>query len=198
MTGWEHVELDPKFRTLRFDRPDLEMDLGAVGKGYALDRVAVELSAHGVSAAFLSAGQSTYLAVGAPPGEAGWPVHVPVPFDRARQLTTVSLHNQALSTSGNYEKFFELDGQRYCHILDPRTGHPVKGMLQTTVLAALAETSDVLSTTIFVLGPIEGRKLLHEHPGTAAIMITETTVDETGVIAVNWPTKISPWDSIRD
>jgi thiamine biosynthesis lipoprotein len=189
-TGWEYVKLGETNRTVRFLRRKLELDLGAVGKGYALDRVASLLRAHGVEAALVGAGQSTYIAVGAPPGSEGWPVHVPDAHDSVRRLTTVMLCDGALSTSGDSETFFELEGERYGHILDPRTGYPVKGMVQVTVISSRAEVSDVLSTSLFVMGLKEGARLLDEHSGSSALLITDGLAGSE-IHAIDWPASIS-------
>ncbi len=172
-TGWQRVRLDPPARTVRFLVPGIELDLGGIGKGYAVDRVITLLRESGVTAALVGSGSSSLYALGAPPGKSGWTVRVTDPQDRSRTLSTVVLRDQSLSTSGNYEKFFRLNGRIYCHIMDPRTGSPVQGMLQTTVIAPLATDTDALSTTVFVMGVEESARLLDEMPGTAAMFVTD-------------------------
>src|SRR5713226_1951078 len=127
-TGWQHVRLDKQTRSVLFLTRGIELDLGGIGKGYALDCVARVLREAGVTAALISSGSSSIYAIGAPPGKAGWPVRVPDPMDRTRIVSTVVLKDQSLSTSGSYEKFFRLNGRTYCHIMDPRTGRPIEGM----------------------------------------------------------------------
>src|SRR5262249_42635422 len=119
--GWQNVVLDPTARTGRFTAPGVELDLGAIGKGYAVDRVVAVLKEAGVTSALVDAGSSTLYALGAPPDKPGWTVRVPRPGNRTQTLTTVLLSNQSLSTSGSYEKFFRLNGRTYCHIMNPRT-----------------------------------------------------------------------------
>ena len=185
-TGWRRVHLDPARRSVRFLAPGLELDPGGIGKGYALDRVATLLRENGVRAALLTSGSSSIYALGAPPGKPGWTVRVPDPLDRARTLSQVVLKDQSLSTSGNYEKFFRVGGRIYCHIMDPRTGRPVEGVLQTTVIAPEATDSDALSTTVFVLGPERGARVLAEVPGSAGLVVT----DKSGagrVVEIRWP-----------
>jgi thiamine biosynthesis lipoprotein len=185
-TGWRRVALDPERRSVRFLTPGLELDPGGIGKGYALDRVAALLRGEGVAAALLLSGSSSVYALGAPPGRAGWTVRVPDPLDRSRDLSAVVLKDQSLSTSGNYEKFFRLGGRTYCHIMDPRTGRPVEGVLQTTVIAPEATDSDALSTALFVLGPERGARLLEGMRGTAAFVVT----DRSGagrLVEIRWP-----------
>lgn len=189
--GWRHVTLDPSSRTVRFDRPGMDLDPGGIGKGFAVDRVVTILREAGVRAALVDAGGSTIYALGAPPGHGGWTVRVPDPADKSRAISTVSLRDTSLSTSGNYEKFFRLAGHIYCHIMDPRTGEPVQGMLQTTVIAPDATTSDALSTAIFVLGPRAGEKLLAGAGATGALWVQ-------GVAAApqlahwHWPAQPAP------
>ena len=158
--GWENVYLDPATRTVRFAAPRLELDLGAIGKGYAVDRVVKTLRQTGVDAALVDAGSSTIHALNAPPGKNGWTVRVPRPGARSETISTVALCNASLSTSGSYEKFFQLGGQNYCHIMDPRAGKPVQGVLQTTLIASDSTTTDALSNAMFVMGPEAGQQLL--------------------------------------
>lgn len=158
--GWQHVHLDPATRTVRFTAPGVELDLGAIGKGYATDRVVKVLRRAGVKAALVDAGSSTLHAMNAPPGKNGWIVHVPKPGERGQIASTVTLCNQSLSTSGSYEKFFELEGNRHCHVMDPREGTPVQGVLQSTLIACDSTTTDALSNAMFVMGPRAGKKLL--------------------------------------
>jgi thiamine biosynthesis lipoprotein len=185
-SGWTNVELDQTARSVRFLTPGLELDLGAIGKGWALDCAAETLRRHGVSAALLGAGQSTYYAIGTPPDEDGWPIRVSDPRDTARTLSTALLRDQALSTSGSSEQSFELGARTYSHIIDPRTGHPVAGMAQVTVTAPTATDSDALSTAVFVLGPKHGAELLGEVPETAALLVMETAT-EAAVLVLDWP-----------
>src|SRR5712692_2410310 len=185
-TGWQSVRLDNRTRSVYFLKRGIELDLGGIGKGYALDRVAALLREAGVKAALISSGSSSIYAIGAPPGKAGWPVRVPDPMDRTRTVSTVVLKDQSLSTSGSYEKFFRLNGRTYCHIMDPRTGRPVEGMLQTTVIAPEATDSDALSTAVFVMGPQQSARLLDKIAETAAMFVTDKTGPER-ILEVRWP-----------
>jgi len=185
-TGWQRVKLDKQNRSALFVGAGIELDLGGIGKGYALDCVARVLREAGVTAALISSGLSSVYAIGAPPQKAGWPVRVFDPLDRTRTLSTVLLRDQSLSTSGNYEKFFKLNGRTYCHIMNPRTGRPVEGMLQTSIIAPGATDSDALSTAAFVMGPERSARLLDNIAGTAAIFVTDR--NGTGrIVQVRWP-----------
>ena len=188
-TGWTKVDLDPQQRTASFKVPGMELDMGGIGKGYAVDRVIDLLREAGVTSALVDAGSSTLYALGAPPGKDGWKVVVPRPSDRAHAISEVLLRDNSLSTSGSYEKFFRLNGRTYCHIMDPRTGEPVPGMLQTTVIAPTGTATDALSTTMFVMGPTAGRKLLGSMPNTSAIWITNST-NETHIEQWHWPGRL--------
>ncbi len=169
--GSEKVQLDATKRTVRFATPGVELDLGAIGKGYAVDRVAGVLREAGVAAALVDAGSSTLYAMNAPPGKNGWTVRVPRPGDNSQTVSTVTLRNESLSTSGSYEKFFQLDGRRYCHVMDPRKGTPVQGVLQATLIASDSTTTDALSNAMFVMGPEAGRKLLATVPHSRGLWI---------------------------
>jgi thiamine biosynthesis lipoprotein len=186
-TGWQYVELDQRFRTVRFRRHNMELDLGGIGKGYAVDRVVALLREAGVQAALVDAGSSTVYALGSPPGTNGWKVLVPEPGKRSIAISEVMLRDRSLSTSGSYEKFFRLNGRTYCHIMDPRTGYPVDRMLQTTVIAPTGTETDALSTSIFVLGPDAGREMLKSIPGASAIWITGTTAERSHIAQWHWP-----------
>jgi thiamine biosynthesis lipoprotein len=187
--GWKKVQLDASGRTVTFDVPGMELDLGGIGKGYAVDRVVDILREAGVKSAVVDAGSSTLYALGAPPGKDGWKVIVPRPGDRSRAVAQVVLRDNSLSTSGSYEKFFRLNGKTYCHIMDPRTGEPVQGMLQTTVIASTGTASDALSTTMFVMGPAAGAKLLESTPNTSAIWIMSST-NEPHIEQWHWPGRL--------
>jgi alpha-L-fucosidase len=172
-TGWNRVVLDEENRTIRFLAPGLELDLGGIGKGWALDRAASLLRDLGVSAALLTLGQSSFVAIGAPPQKNGWSVIIPDPTRPERSIYTVSLRDRALSTSGDDQKYFVLDGKRYSHIIDPRSGRPAEGGMKVTVTAPTATESDALSTTFFVLGPGKARGILDEAGSTQAFFVSE-------------------------
>jgi thiamine biosynthesis lipoprotein len=155
--GYAHVRLDPQGRTIRFDRPGIELDLGGIAKGYAVDRVVALLRREGVAAALVSAGGSTIYGLGAPPGQDAWEVTVQDPAGTDRAALAVGLKDRALSVSGSSEKSFERDGVRYSHIMDPRRGRPVQGVLSVAVLAPTGTAGDALDNVFFVQG-VEGSR----------------------------------------
>jgi len=194
--GWRHVVVDSAARSIRFLTPGLQLDLGGIGKGFALDRAASTLQRNGVGRALLGAGQSSYVAIGTPPGSRGWPIAVPDPRDPALALSTVRLRDQSLSTSGSDQQYFEIDGRRYSHIIDPRTGEPVTGMVQVTVIAPTATDSDALSTALFVLGREGAPAAIEGMEGTAALLVTDDTGEEQ-IIPVRWKEMFTSWSKSR-
>ena len=171
VVGQDKVQLESADRTVQFAVAGVELDLGAIGKGYAVDRAVKVLSEAGVDAALVDAGSSTLYAMNAPPGKNGWIVRLPRPEDKSQTVSTVVLRNESLSTSGVYEIFFQLDGRRYCHVMDPRVGTPVPGILQTTLIASDSTTTDALSNAMFVMGPQEGMKMLATLPNAHGLWI---------------------------
>ena len=184
--GWEKVQMDAGARTIHFAVDGMELDLGGIGKGYAVDRVIALLRRAGVKAAMVDAGSSTLYALGEPPGKKGWLVRVPKPGDRTQTISTVLLRDESLSTSGSYEKFFQLNGRTYCHIMDPRTGTPVEGMLQATVIAADGMTTEALSKPMFVMGTEEGAKYLAGFARVSGLWVVGEIHSER-VVPWNWP-----------
>jgi FAD:protein FMN transferase len=153
-TGFRHVILNAETCGVRFARPGVELNLGAVGKGYALDRAAELLRLqYGVRSALLHAGGSSVRAVGRPPTDfRGWRVSVRHPHDDRRTLGSVFLDDEALGTSADTYQHFEYNGRRYGHVLDPRTGRPVGGTRSASCIAPTAADADAISTAFFVAG----------------------------------------------
>ena len=140
----------------------VELDFGAFGKGWALDAAARELRTLGISDAYLSAGESVILALGdEDPGASGWTVWLRDPSSPEGPPTArVRLADRALSTSAGYERDIVVDGRKYSHIVDPRSGKPVEGIAAASVAAVNAAAADALSTAVFVAGPLEAPDLL--------------------------------------
>lgn len=152
-TGYPFLRLDPVARTVRFLRSGLSLDPGGIGKGYAVDQAVKTLRGFGIERALVSSGTSSIFALGAPPQEQdGWRLTIREPERPGAKATTVSLADRSLSTSGSYETFFEVDGQRYSHILDPRTGRPASGVWAASVLAPLTIDSEAWATAVVVNG----------------------------------------------
>ena len=167
--GYRHVHLNRAERTIRFDREGLELDLGAIGKGYAVDRAVDILRRYGVTRALVSSGTSSLYALGAPPGACGWSISLRNPYDSEKAANVIYLRNCSLSTSGNYERFFKLGAKTYAHILNPSTGKPVENMLAVIVLAVSACDADALSTAFYVMGVERSREYLATHRDLTAL-----------------------------
>lgn len=155
-SGLECVELDPAGSRIRFTRPGIELNLGAIGKGWALDRAIEHLRDRGVASVLVHGGQSSVRAIGVQgpdlPGRRGWKVGLRHPLRPGTRLATITLDDRALGTSGSGTQFFIDRGKKLGHILDPRTGLPAEGVLSATVIAPAAADADALSTALYVLG----------------------------------------------
>jgi thiamine biosynthesis lipoprotein len=171
VTGMRHVTLNARERTIRFDRDGVAIDLGGIAKGYAVDRAVDVLRRENIGAALVSACGSTIYALGRPPGEPSWTVEIQDPFDTRRIAFPVALEDRALSVSGASEKFFEHDGVRYSHIMDPRTGRPVGGVLSVVVQAPTGTGGDAIDNVLFVEGVERSRAFLRRHPGVDATFL---------------------------
>jgi thiamine biosynthesis lipoprotein len=173
--GYRSLELDNQRHTIRFLKRGVEIDLNALGKGYALDRCAEVLREAGVEDYLVHGGQSSVLAGGArfadesPPQ--GWSIALRHPLKPTQRLAEIWLRDRALGTSGSGVQFFHHQGRRYGHVLDPRTGWPAEGVLSATVLAPNAALADALATACFVMGPEGTREYCLRHPDVAAILV---------------------------
>lgn len=166
---YRYVELDPTGMRARYARPEVYVDLGGIAKGYAVDRAIAILERAGVDQAAVSAGGDSRI-IGDRRGEP-WSVGVRDPRHEDRLAVVLPLIDTAVSTSGDYERFFERDGVRYHHILDPATGRSARGVQSVTILGANAIDTDGLSTSVFVLGLPAGLELIDRLPGVDAIII---------------------------
>jgi thiamine biosynthesis lipoprotein len=168
--GLEHVVLEPATQHVAYRRDGVELNFGAIGKGYALDRVAAGMRTRGVRHALVSGGRSSLLAIGGRSG--GW--HVDLVSPRAESpFARVWLRDAALGTSGAGEQFIIADGVRYGHVIDPRTGWPASGVLSASVIASSAATADALSTAFLVGGPELAARYCTTHPGIVALITPE-------------------------
>jgi len=167
--GYRHIRLDAERRTIRFDESGVDIDLGGIAKGYAVDRAVDILRSNGITSALVSSGTSSIYALGSPPGAPGWKITLRDPYDEHKPADVIHLQNYSLSTSGNYERFFEIDGKSYCHIMNPHTGWPVQGVLSAAVLAATGTDTDGRSAGCFVMGVDGTRKYLAAQPNLSVI-----------------------------
>ena len=166
---YRHVLLDPKTRTVRFSQPGVRIDLGGIAKGWAVDRGIELLRDAGVQRAFVTAGGDTRI-IGDRFGEP-WMVGIRDPRAEDKVVVRIPLVDAALSTSGDYERFFEVEGVRYHHILSPSTGRPASAVRSVTIIGPTAIRTDGLSKTIFVLGIERGMQVLDRAGDVDAIAI---------------------------
>lgn len=166
-TGRDDLHLDG--RRVEKAQPALAVDLGAIAKGYAVDRAVELLRRAGVESAAVNAGGNIRL-IGDHDGRP-WRIAIQHPREAAGQLALLELADTSVSTSGDYERFFEQDGVRYHHIFDPRTGYPAGRCRSVTVVTQSAALADALSTAAFVLGPEEGLALLRRFPATEGLIV---------------------------
>jgi thiamine biosynthesis lipoprotein len=151
--GGARLVLNAAEKTIAFDRSGVELDLGGIAKGYAVDRVVDVLRRRHIAAALISAGGSTIYGLGAPPGREAWDVEIQDPIDSRKTALTVHLKDRALSVSGSSEKSFVDGGVTFSHIMDPRSGRPMPGIRSVAVLANSGTAGDALDNAFFVLGP---------------------------------------------
>ncbi len=168
--GYEKIELTPPDQVL-FDSSCLQLDLGAIGKGYAIDRAGEVLRSLGVQDAFLNSGGSTILAMGSPPGQSAWLVHLRDPSHKINPY--VMLKDQSVSTSEQTAPSL-LGPKSAGHIVDPATGHPIETEFAVSVITSAGTPSDGLSTTLLLLGPKAGKSLVHSMTNVSAIWLSPT------------------------
>jgi thiamine biosynthesis lipoprotein len=169
--GMDKVALRPAARTVRFGAPGMALSFGSFGKGYALDRMVEALRSQGVPKALVCAGGSSVAAFGGV--RDGFRVDVSSRRTRAR-LFSLRLREAAQATTGAGEQFFEAEGRRFGHVLDPRTGWPAEGVLSATAVADDAAEADALSTAFFVAGPELAERLCRGRGRVAALLVTES------------------------
>jgi thiamine biosynthesis lipoprotein ApbE len=166
--GYEKIELTPPDQ-ITFHSSCMLLDLGAIGKGYAVDRAAQVLHSSGIRNALINAGGSTILAIGSPPGQSAWLVHLRDPSHKVDPQ--VMLKDESVSTSEQTAPSL-LGDDSAGHIIDPDTGRPLRTEFAVSVIAQTGTVSDALSTTSLLLGPAKGKVLIHRTPGVSAIWIS--------------------------
>jgi thiamine biosynthesis lipoprotein len=171
--GGHKLALDRAAHTIQFTTPGVEINLNAVGKGYALDRVVQRLADRGVDDVLCHGGRSSVSARGRDRADdcGGWRIGVPHPLDLERTVGEIVLRDEALGTSGAGTQFFEVDGRRYGHLIDPRSGRPADGVYTATVVAPTGAEADALSTALYVMGPGGASEYCAAHPGIAAVLV---------------------------
>jgi thiamine biosynthesis lipoprotein len=167
---YRHVRLDSKARTVRFSQPGVRVDLGGIGKGHAVDRGIAALQSRGVTRALVTAGGDSRIIgdrFGAP-----WVVGIRHPDRKDEVIARIPLEDAAISTSGDYERYFDDNGVRYHHIIDPHTGHSASKVRSATIIGPSATRTDGLSKTAFVLGPERALEIYNRLDDVDAILVT--------------------------
>ena len=172
---YEDVLLLDYAKQVLLRRSDMSLDLGAIAKGYAADRAVELLEARGVGRGLVDFGGNIY-AIGEKEDGRAWRIGIQNPSEpRGNFFGVVEVRDRSVVTSGVYERFFELDGKRYHHILDPDIGYPVdNGLVSVTIVAESSMTADALSTAVFVLGVEAGITLVENFSGVEAILVSDT------------------------
>lgn len=165
--GWRKMILDAGDTTIALTE-GAGIDLAGIGKGYAVDRCVWILKKHGATSALVDLGGNMF-AMGKPPDREAWSIGIRDPRDPSGVIGKLLISDEAVATSGNYENFVVIEGKRYGHIVDPRTGRTVDHVLSVTVIAPSATESDALSTGLFVLGQGKCQGICDAIPGTRAV-----------------------------
>jgi thiamine biosynthesis lipoprotein len=180
LVGYDKMTLDDKKHTVRLTKAGMQLDLGGIAKGYAADAALKALKDKGCSRALVAAGGD--IAVNdAPPDAEGWKIGIaPLEDPESTPKKYLILHNAGVSTSGDAEQFVEIEGKRYSHIVDPKTGLGLIGRMSVTVVAPNGTTSDSMTKIVAVLGPEKGMKIIDDTEGVSAFMLHKTDKgDET-------------------
>jgi thiamine biosynthesis lipoprotein len=167
--NWRNMLLDEEHHTVRFEHPGMRIDLGGIGKGYAVDRGIEILKARGITRALVTAGGDSRI-IGDRMGRP-WLVAIRHPDNPNKVVTRIPLSDSAVSTSGDYERYFDEGGVRYHHIIDPHTGHSASKVRSATILAPTATQTDGMSKTAFVLGPEKAMEIINRMPEYDAVFV---------------------------
>lgn len=170
--GYEKIVFDPIDTSLFLPLKGMKLGFGAIGKGYAADRVKRLLQAKGVQAGIINA-SGDMSSWGMQPNGTPWQIGLVNPLNKDKVFAWFPLKDQAVVTSGDYEKFLLIDGKRYGHIIHPKTGYPSTGVISCTVFAPKAELADALSTALFVMGVEVGINFINQINQVEAVMINE-------------------------
>jgi thiamine biosynthesis lipoprotein len=167
--GWQHLVLDAKARTVRFARDGVRIDLGGFAKGHVVDNCIKILQRLGIAHAVVAAGGDSHV-LGDRRGRP-WSIAIRDPRDQKRVVAVLPLQDTSISTSGDYERYFERDGVRHHHLIDPKTGTSPSALHSVTILASDGLTSEALSKCVFVMGLSRGMRLVESQPGVDAVVV---------------------------
>ncbi len=171
LVDYRKITVDSGNSAVKLESPGMKIDVSGIAKGYAVDRAAQVMKDSGIRSVLVNAGGDIY-AMGSPPKRESWNIGIRHPRNSADLLGVVKLEDKAVATSGDYENFFRADGKRYCHIMNPRTGRPVSGIMSVTIVADNTADVDALATAVFPLGAADGMKLIEQLEGVDGIIVT--------------------------
>ena len=170
--GFKNIVFDTQNQTVYLKKKGMRIGFGAIGKGYAADKAKSVLEANGVKGGIINA-SGDLCAWGTQPNGKPWKIGVTNPLNKNKIFSWFDLTNKAVVTSGNYEKFLMIEGQRYAHIINPKTGYPSTGILSVSVFAPKAELADALATSIFVQGVDVGIDMVNQLAGIECIIVDD-------------------------
>lgn len=171
--NWRDIQLNPDSLSVYLPHQGMRIGFGGIGKGYAANRARTLMQGMGITSGLVNAG-GDLIAWGQRPQGAAWSIGIADPENPAQIFAQLEINNQAVVTSGSYEKFVEFEGRRYAHIIDPRTGWPVQTLKSVTIICPDAELGDALATAVFVLGPQDGLYLINQLKGISCLMVTNS------------------------
>lgn len=170
--GYKNIILNPQDGTVFLKLPGMKIGFGAIGQGYAADRVKALLVAKGVVAGIVNVSGDVNC-WGEKPDGSPWLVGITNPLNKNHVFSWFPVKNSAVVTSGNYEKYVIFDGIRYAHIIDPRTGYPARGIASVTIFAPKAELADVLATSLIVMGKETGLDFINQLSGIECVIVDD-------------------------
>lgn len=173
LIDYRNIIINKTNSTIFLKNKGMRIGFGAIGKGYAAEKARALLQKRGIKNGIVNAGGDLN-AWGTQPNGKPWTIGIANPSFKHKAFAQLAVTNQAVVTSGNYEKFVVIDGKRYTHIIDPRTGYPVSGLKSVTIICPNAELADALATSVFVLGKTVGLDLINQLKGVEAILIDDT------------------------
>jgi len=171
LVGYQRIILEGN--QIRLEKKGMQIDLGGIAKGYAVDKAIEALKKNGIKRALVNAGGDLY-ALGIDPQGEKWQIGVQDPREEDKIIDIIKVKDKAVATSGDYRRYFTLEGKRFSHIVNPKTGLTVQDVpMSVTIIGPDATTTDALSTGVFVLGPEEGMKLIESLPEVEGMIISE-------------------------
>eukprot|EP01029_Cantina_marsupialis_P007385 TRINITY_DN1817_c0_g2_i1.p1 TRINITY_DN1817_c0_g2~~TRINITY_DN1817_c0_g2_i1.p1 ORF type:complete len:350 (-),score=27.74 TRINITY_DN1817_c0_g2_i1:758-1807(-) len=170
--NYENIILDAKQKTVFLKEKGMKIGFGAIGKGYAANKALALMAKMNLDGALVNA-SGDLISWGKDEGDKDWKIGISNPKNKDQIYSWLTIGETAVVTSGNYEKFVEFDGVKYSHIIDPRSGYPVKGLSSVTIICPNAELADALATSVFVLGKEKGLELINQLKGIECILVSD-------------------------